>query len=410
MIIKQHTARLLAAALCLAVTVGCARREEALPEALPEITLWYTADNFKDQQVLAELVDGFNESQDQVVLTTQYVPSEDMKKRIAYSMADDTLPELAMIDSVDFMYLNSMEPFLDLTDRIPQLKQYMPVSVIPCTMEGRIYGLPYEMNCPALFYNKTVLEENGLKAPETWEEFYDTAQKTTLGQRKGFAITALTSEETIYQFLPILWSMGGSLSDVSSPESAGAFQMLHSLAQTGAMNQQSVDLTMVDLLDQFTEGNLVMMFQNSMVVDTIRSMNPDLDFDVTCFPSSDASPSVSVVGGDILAVAEGPYEDSAVDFLRYIADEDRMLSYLDGNGGLASRKDVLERQFADDPVKRRFVDIFDHARTREFSTDWPRISAAVTEAVGQVIIGDRPTEEILEQAAGRIREIRGKES
>lgn len=395
----------LAAVITISLAAGCGREEEPVLEEKPEITMWYSYDNPRDQTILADLIDGFNETQDQVILKTQYVPSEDMKKRIAYSMADDTMPELAMIDSVDFMSLNSMERFVDLTDALPQLKEYMPVAVIPCTWDNRIYGLPFEMNCPALFYNKTILEENGCQVPKTWEEFYDTALKTSRREPTGFAITALNTEETIYQFLPILWSMGGDLSDISSKESEGAFQLLYSLARNGAMNRQSVDLTMADLLDQFTEGNLAMMFQTSRVVDTIRSMNPDLDFDVAEFPQG-IGPSVSVVGGEILAVSEGPYQEIAIEFLKYAADEKRMLEYLDGIGGLSPREDVLALQFKDDPVNKQFIDIFQTARPREFTPFWPRISAVVTEAVGKVIVGDQKPEEILGEVAGKIKKIR----
>ena len=33
---------------------------------------------------------------------------------------------------------------------------------------------------------------------------------------KGFAITALQTEESMYEFLPILWSMGGDIHSINT--------------------------------------------------------------------------------------------------------------------------------------------------------------------------------------------------
>ena len=66
----------------------------------------------------------------------------------------------------------------------------------------------------------------------------------------------------------------------------------------------------------------------------------------------------------------------------------------------------MEEQFTDDPVKQEFLGVFRTARHREFSRDWPSISEKLTDAIRQVIMGEKGTEEIVEDAAVKIDKIR----
>ena len=112
-----------------------------------------------------------------------------------------------------------MKAFADLTDAIPELKEYNEKALEPCTIDGRIYGQPFGVNCTGMFYNKKLLEENGCEVPESWEEFQETAAKISNEDVKGFAITALQTEESMYEFLPILWSMGGDVHRITEENS-----------------------------------------------------------------------------------------------------------------------------------------------------------------------------------------------
>ena len=79
-------------------------------------------------------------------------------------------PDLALVDSSDFQYFHAMEPFVDLTDEIGGIEEYLPEVKEACTVDGRIMGLPYGMNCAVLFYNKEVFEKRQIQVPQTWQE------------------------------------------------------------------------------------------------------------------------------------------------------------------------------------------------------------------------------------------------
>ena len=47
---------------------------------------------------------------------------------------------------------------MDLTDEIKDLEEYLPEVKEACSVEGRMMGLPYGMNCAVLYYNKNIME------------------------------------------------------------------------------------------------------------------------------------------------------------------------------------------------------------------------------------------------------------
>lgn len=94
-----------------------------------------------------------------------YIPDEDFKKQLALSMAEEKMPDIALVDSSDFQFLHQMKPFADLTDEIPELREYSEKALAPCSVNGRIYGQPFGVNCTAMFYNKKILEKAGCKVP-----------------------------------------------------------------------------------------------------------------------------------------------------------------------------------------------------------------------------------------------------
>lgn len=383
---------------------GCEKQKQVKQNKKQNIELWHYWDISHNQQELERLLGGFNESQDKYEVTTRYVPDADFKKELALSMAEGDMPDLALVDSADFRFFHGMKPFVDITDEISGLDEYLDAAMEPCTINGRVRGLPVGLNCVALFYNKQMLSDAGVDVPVTWEEFYEAADKLTKDEVWGFGIPALQSEESMYTFLPLLWSMGGDVDSIDSLQSQKAFEMLRRMSQDGIMSRQSISLTLTDMAAQFAKGNVAMIFNTPMIVETLQEKYKELDFGVAYLPSD--GEKVTVLGGEIFGVTEGGNTDGAIAFLKYISDKDRMAGYMDSLGYLAARGDVISGQFMDEQVRRQFVDIFETARAREFSESWPHISNVVTEAMEETIIGEKDEREILEKAALSIHKIR----
>lgn len=402
-ILKPIITGLLAAACMLAFT-NCQREEAKKQPQREQLVLWHYWDIPKNQRHLEELVEGFNASQEEAEIKVRYIPDEDFKKQLALAMAEGSMPDIALVDSSDFQFLHHMQPFAELTGQIPELENYLPQALSACTVDGKIYGQPFGVNCTGMFYNKELLEKAGCQVPTDWEEFRETAQKISSEGVSGFAITALPTEESMYEFLPLLWSMGGDVHSINSEASAGAFSFLDDMEQEGSLSKQSISLTMGDLTNQFIQGKIAMMFNSSMAIDSIEEEAPGMEFGVAPIPCGETS--VTVAGGEILAVADNTHKEAAAAFLKYLSEPKRMQSYIDAFGFLAPRQDIMEQQFPEEPLKQAFIGMYQDARLRETSTVWPRISLTLADTLGQVLLEDGGTQEILEKTAGKLTEIR----
>lgn len=53
------------------------------------------------------------------------------------------------------------------------IKEFLPNSLIPFRFNGGVYGLPEQQQFQMMFYRTDILEELGIKPPNTWKELYE---------------------------------------------------------------------------------------------------------------------------------------------------------------------------------------------------------------------------------------------
>lgn len=391
-------------AIILTTNMAGCQKEEPQKAEKESVVLWHYWGQGSSRQSLRKLVMGFNESQEQYEVILRYVQDADLKKQLVLAMADGEAPDLALIDFSDLRFYDYAQPLVDLSGRIEGWEYYVDKVKQNCTIDGRVCAIPFGINLLAMYYNVDALQEAGVAVPETMEELVSAAAALSRDGRYGFGISAIQSEESMYNFLPFLWSQGGTENRIDSAESKKAFALIQQMVQQESVSRQCINMTPGDLTQQFAEGNLAIMFNTGMVRDNILAENPDLNFDVTYLPTGEAK--LTILGGEVFAIPQGGNREGALAFLQYVSDPERMASYLDEMGLVAPREDVQKQQYPKDETMQVFVKSMQHSATREYSEKWPRISLVVTEALTDSIIGRQELDSILHEAAASIREIR----
>ena len=398
---KQVGALFLGILLCLTSCVKAPVQKERTTKTLE---VWYYWDSQTVQRNFRKMIQTFNNQHSDVEVVSKYVPDEDFKKQLALAIADGVMPAMAIVDSSDLLYFDSLEPLIDMSEIVDE-DTYMDVAVDACrSEEGKIKGLPLGLNCLAFFYNEDLLEKANVKPPETLEEFALAATKLTSDKVYGCAFPSLQSEESIFCFLPILWGMGGSLDHINSENSRKAFDFLRQLSVQGAMSRDAVHMTLNDIEKAFVREELAMMFNASFVGPLLAEGNPKLRFKVAPIPTGDQK--ISVVGGEVLALMDTGDTAEAMEFARFMADPENMREYLDDLGYFSPRKDLLEWQAERDSYCRQCMGILETARPREFIPEWPKISMEITRVINQVILRE-DQEDTIEELEKKINKIRG---
>ena len=103
-------------------------------------------------------------------------------------------PDLALMADVDVWSLRDADAIQPLDDFIAKaggadyLKDFQDAFVQDVTIDGKIWGLPFQKSTPVFYWNKDAFKEVGLdpeKPPENWDELVTFAQKLTKKDAAG---------------------------------------------------------------------------------------------------------------------------------------------------------------------------------------------------------------------------------
>ncbi len=420
---KKIMAILMAFAMAVSMLAGCGSSEEEAqapaPEAAEEeapaqeaaeapaedsgdavpITIWYYWETEGHQVALDKVIQDYNASQDTYEVTAKYVPFADFKKQLSIGASADELPDIAILDSPDHASYANMGIFEDITGKF-DVSNYYEGTVNSCTIDGKLYGVPFGVNCLSLYYNVDMLEAAGCEAPTTWDELMDTAKKLTSGDVTGLAFCSLQNEEGTFNFVPWLWSTGATSYDINNENGVRALTYVKDLVDAGVMSKECINWTQGDVMNQFISGNVAMMVNGPWQIPTMQSEAPDLNWKVTLIPK-DADYS-SALGGENYAVIAGGNVDGAIDFLTYSTAEEQVKFLMDKFGYISADQTIAEGQFETDSPYQPFVEELKYAMPRGPHAEWPSISDAISLAFNKVITGTATPEDAAAEAQATI--------
>ncbi|MFN2744266.1 MULTISPECIES: ABC transporter substrate-binding protein [Bacillus] len=373
-----------------------------------EVKVW---DYFtgKQQELYHELVDQYNQSQDRFQVVTEYIPFNEVKKQLSVGTAGNALPDAVFLDNVDNASFAAMGVLEDLTDRIEkwgQIDQFYEGPLSSARYQEKYYGIPFASNALALFYNNDLLQEAGVTGPpKTWDELKEAAKKASKGQTKGFAMSAVKSEEGAFQFYPFLLSAGADFDSLQSKEAEHSLQFLTDLVKEGAMSKEVLNATQDDLARQFAAGQLAMMINGSWNIERLKGAE-QLDYGITFIPKDQRY--ASALGGENLAVVKGKNTEGAWDFITWLLDPGRLETLTAETGVFPPRKDLLESSdhWKTDQNLKSFIPIMDIASARGPSKDWPHISESLQMALQQALSESKTPKEALDEAARKVETLK----
>ena len=349
------------------------------------IVLWYYWETESHQAALGDVIKQFNDSQSDITVEAKYVPFADFKKQLSIGTAAAELPDMVIIDNPDHAAYAAMGIFADITGKI-DLSQYYDGPVASCTLDGKLYGVPFGSNCLALYYNEDMLAAANCKVPTTWDELADVAKKTSVGSVSGFGFSSLQNEEGTFNFLPWLNEAGTTAYEINNDAGIKAITYVSDLVKNGAMTKEVINWTQGDTMNQFISGNLAMMINGPWQVPTMREQAPDLKWNVALIPTDGADGTKATgLGGENFAIIDNDNQDASLAFIKFATSADEVKSYIDKFGYIASRKDVSSTQYAGDEVMQLFINAMQYAVARGPSAQWPEISDAISLAFNEAI-------------------------
>ncbi len=237
--------------------------------------------------------------------------------------------------------------------------------------DGQIYAIPIGIDGLALFYNKVLLEQEGVtQPPQDWDGIIELAKKLTRRDASGRITQAglamgtvnnVSHSADIFSFLllqnniEVTKIQGGKLQvDLEDTKVKSALTFYRNFAREHEVWSSDLPLD----LDMFFRGELAMFFAPSWRVFDIIQAAPAIEFDMVPAPQLQANDPVyyAMYWGEAVS-ASSQHKDEAWKFLRFLAEKENLQKFYDQGANL--------RAFGQ-PYPR--VDLADNLRSSRYAS------------------------------------------
>lgn len=341
---KRAAALLLAAVMAASMFTGCAKTKERVNDAGESvITIWSPSDEPAIEEWWVEKIDEFNEAhkgkiqlkRDAIVRADSYAYED----KVNAAITSNDLPDILFVDGPNVSVYAANEIIKPLDDMFTQADwdDFLDSTKVQGTYDDKIYAIGATESSVALFYNKDMLDEAGITAPDkiedawTWTEFKDAAKKLT---KKGIAGTNIIMDqgEGLSYVLEQFWISNGTdfVSEdgteakgyINSEKGVEAAEYLNSFIQEGYANVNPIQ-------KEFHNGKAATMLGGSWEVGTLEKDYPDLNWGVTYFPVADNGGIPTSPTGDWAATMtkDAQDEDAVKEVMNFLFSTDNVATY-----------------------------------------------------------------------------------
>jgi ABC-type glycerol-3-phosphate transport system substrate-binding protein len=220
-------------------------------------------------------------------------------------------------------------------------------------LDGKLYGLTYDMDTRLLFWNKAAFRQGGLgtQPPRDFAEFRDASVRFT--RRSGqdleqLGFLATFSTELLYQWALAngggqYLSADGRKVTLDAPKNVETLDYLARLvqaqggwdAQTAFANRFAGVRGVSSTINAFVNDKLAMFAGTNLSVPPVYAARPETEFDVAPMPTGRRSdPPVTWAGGFAWAIPAGVrYPAAAWELLKYLTGEPALAARTEGDRG-----------------------------------------------------------------------------
>jgi multiple sugar transport system substrate-binding protein len=290
---------------------------------------------------------------------------------------------------------------------------------------GKIYSIPFYGDQGVLYYRKDLLDERGLRPPETWQELVEIAKRLQ-AERKvkyGFVGQGAPYEGLTCNWLELLADAGGRILDesgarsaIDSPYTLEATRFIRSLVEEGVTPLDVAELEEPQAANLFGSGDVAFMRGWNTAYGKIKEkFGPNVEkmVGVAALPAFEGRtpPGYSTVGGWNLYVNPNTTKLQAtltfIDWMTDLPAQGIIAQFSQIPANRQARADLDNTGPDANPALAVAVEaIAERQVYRPASTPvYPELSAAVYRNINKALTGEMSPEAALKKAGEEIDEI-----
>lgn len=335
------------------VLAGCSGSSSANSDIVTELTepveieFWHAMTG-QNEEVLNELVDGYNSSQDLVTVKAVNQGSySDLDTKILSAGQADSLPTLAqgypnsIYEYINNDWVTDLTPYLDAKAFDINIDNFIQTYVDEVKgADGETWAIPFNKSTELLFYNQEMLDEAGVEVPTTLDETLE-ASKTIYEKtgKPGLGFDSLSNlyATILYNTGTTSWQEDGTF-NFNNEAVASALTTLQEAVDAGYVRTAGEDVYMSG---PFTNQDVAMYFGSSAGAGYVKSgVDGAFDWSVASYPAENVIQQGTSIA--VFNTATPEEQAAAIDFLEYLTNDESMNTWTQATGYLPATTSALE--------------------------------------------------------------------
>ncbi|MDU1124950.1 MAG: ABC transporter substrate-binding protein [Clostridium sp.] len=312
-----------------------------------EITFWH-AMNGDLEKSLTSLTEKFMAENPNIKVTLQNQSSyKDLQQKITATVASPKdLPTMTqaypdwMFNPIKDNLVTDLTPYIENeTLKFDNYEDILPSFRESAKIDGKIYGMPFNKSTEVLWYNKTLLDELGLKAPTTYDELVQVAK--TIKEKKGIAGAGFDSLNTYYTtFLKTEGKTFDSSFDVTSEASAKALNYYLEGVKEGYFRIAGTDNY---LSGPFGNGTVAMYVGSNAGENFVKQGVGD-KFEVAAAPYPTSASLQQGTDLYVFSSATAEQKTAAYMFLKFLTTKENQITWASETGYMPVRQSAIDSE------------------------------------------------------------------
>lgn len=378
------------------------------------IEFWHTYNEVspENEMLVNTLIPMFEEEHPNIKVESVPFPYGEFRQTILTSLAGEEGPDLARLDiiwSPEFAELGVLEALDEVMPDFDALAaDVFPGPLSTNIYDGHYYGLPLDTNTRVYMYNTAVYEQAGIEAPPaTIEDMM--AQCDAIAELGDDHYLFSDGGTYGWAVLPWIWSFGGALTDedittatgyLNSEETVAAYEFLVEMIDSGCFSPSFLGGGLDSGTGYFTDVFASIM-DGPWMFPIAEAQYPDFTIETALLPAGPGG-SISVVGGENIALFKGAETEAALEFLRFTQSDIYQLK-MSETGQLTVKPALLEDEyFQDHPYYGTFLQQLETARARTPHPAWSQMEELLTDAGQLILRGEMSAQDALDATAEEI--------
>jgi multiple sugar transport system substrate-binding protein len=379
---------------------------------------------------MKKLAENFHAEHPNITIQFQNVTADTSQQKLTVQIAGNNPPDAAFVDAGAVPAFAGRDAIINLDDYIARSDWVKPEAYVPAfkqfvTVDGSMYGLPFEGESTSMFYNKDLFAAAGIDhPPTTWEELEADAAKLTDPSKKQYGIELFASE-SYYYWYPFLYQAGGqqltddgkdvAFDSAEGKQSADFYIGLTKYAPPQYLNSNSYDGRIA-----FEQGQVGMYMAGNWLAATMQDDDPEFTghWATAPLPKGPAG-CATTLSGDALVLFKTDHNDAAWKWIEYLSKPEIIAQWtykgVPGVKGIASGTELptLSSQLSDPALYKAKPVLTGFAKDMKdcgipAGAENPRygeVEQELAKQLGDAMYGDVTPEQALDNAAQKAEEI-----